>query len=122
MRRLEALVCVLALAASGFTYSGYARMARYEHYAAHFWRATPWCAFGVRYHWRELPAPIISMAEQPGCQVWIDTREWKRIGRRGRCRTLIHEWGHLLGHHHSRRRRSVMFREYDRRIVPLTCR
>lgn len=48
------------------------------------------------------PDPAVAArSEQPGCQVWLDRRHWRTMGRAEACVIVVHEWGHLLGHGHS---------------------
>jgi hypothetical protein len=44
---------------------------------------------------------VVARAEQPGCRIWIDGGNWRRLGRVEACTIVVHEWGHLLGFDHS---------------------
>ena len=67
---------------------------------------------------RWLEDPVTHMRFQ--CRVYLDRR--KATSRRQVCQTLVHEYGHLLGHEHSKRPRSVMFWKATPRNVPRACR
>lgn len=50
-------------------------------------------------------------AEREGCTVLLNSRktwDWRKL-----CTTVVHEYGHLAGHHHSERKDSVMRARYS---------
>jgi hypothetical protein len=51
---------------------------------------------------------VVAAAEQPGCRIWLDRDFWPRPPSERDCITIVHEWGHLLGHGHSSNPRSLM--------------
>ena len=44
---------------------------------------------------------VAARAEQPGCRLWVDRGNWRRLAPVEACMIVVHEWGHLLGHGHS---------------------
>jgi hypothetical protein len=49
------------------------------------------------------PDPWISArSAQPGCRIWLDRDHWPASPSRRRCLEIAHEWGHLLGHGHTK--------------------
>jgi hypothetical protein len=52
---------------------------------------------------------VVAAAERPGCRIWLDRDFWPRPASRRDCITIVHEWGHLLGHGHSSDPGSLMF-------------
>jgi hypothetical protein len=44
---------------------------------------------------------VAARAEQPGCRLWVDRGNWRRLAPVEACTIVVHEWGHMLGHGHS---------------------
>jgi hypothetical protein len=51
---------------------------------------------------------VVATAEQPGCRIWLDRDFWPAPPSRFACTIIAHEWGHLLGHGHSRDEHDLM--------------
>jgi hypothetical protein len=51
---------------------------------------------------------VAARADQPGCRLWLDRRQWRTMGRVEACTVVVHEWGHLLGFGHVRDPLNVM--------------
>ena len=67
-----------------------------------------WCYPGVGVRYARLSRGTLGQARVNGCTVVLTTREghwsWNEL-----CWTMIHEYGHLYGYGHTRKRGSVMY-------------
>lgn len=69
---------------------------------AQYWGSAPACQNGVQVIYdQQMTGGSGAMAESPGCRVWIGDSFIGRFSQLERCRDLVHEWDHLLGHDHS---------------------
>lgn len=91
--------------------------------AASIWGPLPAekCPYGPQVVSQTLPGQVIGRAEVPGCKMWLDPAIGK-LPEGQQCAVIVHEFGHMRGHKHSTRPRSVMFPMISRRNVPSACR
>ena len=70
------------------------------HIAKGYWGADKPCAHLA---WGLPPdtPPALAVAELDGCAIWLDLALWRSSRQARRCETMIHEYGHLLGHVHT---------------------
>jgi hypothetical protein len=68
-----------------------------------FWGPAP-C--DIHYQRAALPAPVLGQTAMPRCLIRYSRRIRKQ---RTLCTIIVHETGHIHGHHHSRNPRNIMY-------------
>lgn len=86
--------------------------------AAAYWQTAPDCPDGINVgRWTEANDPNVwGLATTPGCDMWLDADHYPMAAdeedpdgwRQAICTTVVHEYGHLLGHDHSDDPNSIM--------------
>jgi hypothetical protein len=65
--------------------------------------------YGVGIRFERMYGGTLGAAVRRGCTIWLNSRaDWSNSWHR-LCWTMIHEYGHLYGYGHTRKRSSVMY-------------
>jgi Matrixin len=85
---------------------------RLEHAANHalrFWHGYPPCGRPSASYGR-VPRRFVGYSWKPTCSILVSPRFRRRY--RLTCVAVLHEWGHLMGRHHSRSKSSIMYSKF----------